>query len=86
LDSDLFKSAEALSQSMWPSVPVIPAMGAGATDSSFLRNAGIPMYGVSGLFVEAADYRTHGLNERIKVQRLYDGREFLYRLVKQLSQ
>ncbi|PSH65783.1 hypothetical protein CU102_20045 [Phyllobacterium brassicacearum] len=86
LDSELFKAAEVLSQSMWPGVPVIPAMGADATDSSFLLNAGIPMYGVSGLFVEAADYRTHGLNERIKIQRLYDGREFLYRLVKQVSQ
>jgi len=86
LDSELFKAAEALSQSMWPGVPFIPAMGAAATDSSFLRNAGVPMYGVSGLFVEASDYRTHGRDERIEIQRLYDGREFLYRLVKQLAQ
>jgi acetylornithine deacetylase/succinyl-diaminopimelate desuccinylase-like protein len=44
------------------------------------------MYGVSGLFVEPSDRRTHGLDERVEIQRLYDGREFLYRLVKRLAQ
>ncbi|MHA6902411.1 hypothetical protein ACKZDW_05390 (plasmid) [Ralstonia syzygii subsp. celebesensis] len=41
---------------------------------------------VSGLFTEPADYRTHGLDERIEIARLYDGREFLYRLVRQLAE
>ncbi|CAH0447137.1 hypothetical protein ACEQUB_p00701 (plasmid) [Ralstonia syzygii] len=41
---------------------------------------------VSSLFTEPADYRTHGLDERIEIARLYDGREFLYRLVRQLAE
>jgi acetylornithine deacetylase/succinyl-diaminopimelate desuccinylase-like protein len=86
LNGDLVKTVEALTQDMWPGVPVVPAMSTGATDSSYMRNAGIPMYGVSGLFVEPSDRRTHGLNERVEIQRVYDGREFLYRLVKRLAQ
>ena len=85
LNGDLVKTVEALTQQMW-GVPLIPAMSTGATDSRFMRNAGIPMYGVSGLFTEPADLRTHGLDERIEIARLYDGREFLYRLVKQLAE
>jgi acetylornithine deacetylase/succinyl-diaminopimelate desuccinylase-like protein len=62
-------------------VPQAPAEPA----SRFLRNIGMPIYGVSGIFVDPADYRAHGLDERVEVSRLYDGREFLYRLVKTLA-
>jgi acetylornithine deacetylase/succinyl-diaminopimelate desuccinylase-like protein len=70
---------------MWPGVPVIPVMSTGATDGLFLRNAGIPTYGVSGFFENVEDTRAHGRDERLGVKQFYEGREFLYRLVKALS-
>ncbi len=70
---------------MWPGVPVIPAMSAGATDGRFLANAGIPTYGITGQFRDADGNGVHGLNERIRVKSLYEGHDFLYRLVKALS-
>ncbi|HZZ70044.1 MAG TPA: M20/M25/M40 family metallo-hydrolase [Phenylobacterium sp.] len=73
---------EKISAQMWPGVPVIPILQAGATDGKALTAGGIPTYGVSGLFFEPDLGRIHGLNERIGVQSLYEGREFLYRLVK----
>ncbi|MGZ6014543.1 MAG: M20/M25/M40 family metallo-hydrolase [Phenylobacterium sp.] len=73
---------EKVSAEMWPGVPVIPILQAGATDGKALTAGGIPTYGVSGLFLEPDLGRIHGLNERIGVQSLYEGREFLYRLVK----
>ena len=76
-----FMSTTPVTQALWPGVPVVPAMSTGATDSRFMRNAGIPMYGVTGMVLDPADARAHGLDERIEIQRLYDGREFLYRLV-----
>src|SRR5579862_1052136 len=85
LRPDVLGAVEKITAQMWPGVPVVPAMSTGATDSRFLRNIGMPMYGVSGLFAEPADLRTHGLNERILVKQLYEGREFLYRLVKELG-
>jgi acetylornithine deacetylase/succinyl-diaminopimelate desuccinylase-like protein len=86
LRPDVTGVIEKLTEQMWPGVPVIPAMSTGATDSRFMRNAGIPMYGVSGIFSEPSDARAHGLDERVAIPRLYDGREFMYRMVKALSQ
>ena len=85
LRADILGVVEKLTSQMWPGVAVVPSMSTGATDSRFLRNIGIPVYGVSGLFAEPSDLRTHGLNERILVKQLYEGREFLYRLVKELA-
>jgi acetylornithine deacetylase/succinyl-diaminopimelate desuccinylase-like protein len=70
---------------MWPGVPVVPIMGIGATDSLYFRQAGIPVYGVSGIFLDVDDVRAHGRDERINVQAFYEGQEFLYRLVRALS-
>jgi acetylornithine deacetylase/succinyl-diaminopimelate desuccinylase-like protein len=50
-----------------------------------MRNAGIPTYGVSGLFVDRCDIRIHGRDERLSVVSFYEGYEFMYRLVKKLS-
>jgi acetylornithine deacetylase/succinyl-diaminopimelate desuccinylase-like protein len=86
LRPDVVKTVEELTRQMWPGVAVIPSMSTGATDSRFMRNLGMPVYGVSGLFVEPSDYRAHGLDERITQKALYEGREFMYRLVRQLSQ
>jgi acetylornithine deacetylase/succinyl-diaminopimelate desuccinylase-like protein len=74
--------------SMWGPLPIIPQMETGATDGLYLRNAGMQVYGVTGLFVDpssADDTRAHGLNERIGVKEFYDQLEFTYRLLKALS-
>ena len=85
LDPRVMGEIERITAEMWPGVPVVPMMGTGATDSQPFRQAGIPMYGVSGLFTDIDDVRTHGKDERIAARRLYEGQEFLYRLVKSLS-
>ena len=66
-------------------MPVVPIMSTGATDGRSLRRAGIPTYGVSGLFDDVDDVRSHGKDERISAQAYYEGLEFMYRLVKALS-
>jgi acetylornithine deacetylase/succinyl-diaminopimelate desuccinylase-like protein len=79
------RNVEALAAEMWPGVPVIPTMSSGATDSRFLRNVGMPAYGVSGLFSDPGNNGVHGLNEQVGIKQLYDSKEFLYRLVKRLA-
>jgi acetylornithine deacetylase/succinyl-diaminopimelate desuccinylase-like protein len=85
LNPDLMRVIERLSADFWPGAPVIPVMSSGATDGSFLRNAGIPTYGHSGLAGDIADNRAHGRDERVLVKSYFDGLEYLYRLVKELS-
>lgn len=77
---------EKVTAKMWPGVPVIPVMSTGATDGAHTRNAGIPTYGVSGLFSDVNDKRAHGKDERINVKAYYEGQEFLYQLTKELTQ
>jgi len=66
-------------------VPVIPNMETGATDGLFLRNLGTPVYGISGVFLDADDIRAHGRAERIGVRAYYQGAEFTYRFLKALT-
>jgi len=80
----IMEPIERITREMW-NVPVVPVMLTGATDGLYLRNAGMPTYGVSGLFEDINDIRAHGRDERLGVKPFYEGREFLYRLVKALA-
>ena len=82
LTPEILGPIEKLTEQMWPGVPVIPAMSTGATDGRFLTPAGIPTYGVSGIFADSNTTNAHGLNERVGVKQLMEGRMFLYQLVK----
>jgi len=85
LRPDLLGAIKQVSAELWPGIPVIPIMSTGATDGRFLRNAGIPVYGTSGLANDIDDVRAHGKDERVPVKSLYEGQEYLYRLVKLLA-
>ena len=86
LTPEIMGPVEKVTRDMFgPGVLVIPTMGTGATDSKYLRAAGIPGYGVSGLFGDPNDARAHGKDERVLIKSYYDSEEFLYRLVKEMS-
>src|SRR4029078_6266516 len=75
-----------LTTQFWPGVVTLPYMVMGGTDGRMLRQAGIPTYGIQGIFFDTADIRFHGRDERLGVREFYEGQEFLYRLVKDLAQ
>lgn len=82
---ELMSKLEETVHSMYPGLLVLPVMEAGGTDGKYLRVAGIPTYGISGVFVDMNDIRWHGKDERLAVQDFYDGVDFHYRLMKELS-
>ena len=66
-------------------IPVVPMMETGATDAIYLRSAGIPVYGTSGIMEDPeGDKRAHGLNERVGIDAFAASLEFWYQLMKQL--
>ena len=85
LRPDLMQAIERVTGELFPGVPVIPVMSTGATDGAFLRTAGIPTYGVSGIFEDIDDVRAHGRDERLGVSAFYEAREFLYRLIRAVT-
>ncbi|MDP6413761.1 MAG: M20/M25/M40 family metallo-hydrolase [Gammaproteobacteria bacterium] len=86
LTEEIMNAVESVTELMWPGVTVMPTMSTGATDGAKKRIAGIPTYGVSGIFVDRNDMRIHGQDERLLKKSLYEGYDFLYRLAQELSQ
>jgi acetylornithine deacetylase/succinyl-diaminopimelate desuccinylase-like protein len=82
----LLDPVEKVAGQMWPGVPLIPTMSTGATDAVYMTSGGIPTYGLSGMFGDPDGDGVHGLNERIRVRSLFEGRDFLYRVVKIYAQ
>ena len=85
LTAEIMEAITRVTEEMWPGVPVIPFMSTGATDGLYFRQAGIPIYGVSGLFGDMDDVRAHGRDERMGVKEFFDGQEFLWWLVGALT-
>jgi acetylornithine deacetylase/succinyl-diaminopimelate desuccinylase-like protein len=82
---DVLAATERLTSTFWPGVVTLPYMVMGGTDARMLRPAGIPSYGIQGIFYDAGDIRFHGRDERVGVREFYEAQEFLYRLVKDLA-
>jgi acetylornithine deacetylase/succinyl-diaminopimelate desuccinylase-like protein len=56
-----------------PAMHVFPLMSTGASDGSFFRAQGIPVYDIDGSWgISPDDERAHGLDERIPVRAMYD--------------
>jgi acetylornithine deacetylase/succinyl-diaminopimelate desuccinylase-like protein len=82
LTDEVMKPVRAAAARLWPGVPVAPSMTPGATDGRYLMSAGIPTYGMSGMFAVPGENNAHGLNEKIRVTSLYEGRDFLESIVR----
>jgi acetylornithine deacetylase/succinyl-diaminopimelate desuccinylase-like protein len=78
----IMKPIEQVMRRIYPGIEVVPVLQAAGTDAIYLAESGIPTYGLSGMFIDPDLSNIHGLNERIRVQSLYDGRDFLFDLVK----
>jgi acetylornithine deacetylase/succinyl-diaminopimelate desuccinylase-like protein len=85
MDPNLIGPMKELAAKMFPGVPIVPTMVTGATDATYTGLIGIPTYGVPGLFGDVDGNGAHGLNERIRVQSVYEGRDYLHLLVQKLS-
>ncbi|MGA2898744.1 MAG: M20/M25/M40 family metallo-hydrolase [Candidatus Acidiferrales bacterium] len=85
LQPSVMTAIEKVAAEMWPGVPVVPVLDAGASDGAISRAAGFPTYGIPGVFMDVDDDRSHGRDERIRVASFYEGVDFYYRLIKTLS-
>jgi acetylornithine deacetylase/succinyl-diaminopimelate desuccinylase-like protein len=85
LSPEVMGAVERVTRSMWPGVIVLPVMDPWSSDSRHFRLAGYPVYGISGVFYDIDDVRAHGKDERVSIQSFYEGVEFMYRLMKELT-
>lgn len=85
LRDDIFQAVKTVVQKYHPGTPIIPYMAPYFTDGKFTRDAGIPTYGVGGLFIGPEDERAHGLDERVPVKAFFQAQDYWYDLMKILS-
>ena len=78
LRADVFSAVTRVVQKLHPGVPVVPDQASGATDGLVFRAAGIPTYGVGGMFMRPKDDFSHGLNERIPVDGILEPRSLVF--------
>jgi acetylornithine deacetylase/succinyl-diaminopimelate desuccinylase-like protein len=69
----------------YPDVTVMPFMESGGTDGMHFRKAGIPTWGISGLFMQPDDKYAHGLNERVPVKAFYDALDHWNIIIRELA-
>ncbi len=85
LSPAVLRVVEAVVANIWPGTAVIPVMDPWSSDSKYVRKAGLPVYGIKGMFGDPDDIRAHGKDERIRVRSFHEGTEFMYRLLKALT-
>ena len=85
LRPDVMIPVRALVKKHFGDIPVIATMSTGATDGLYLRNIGIPVYGLSAIFAEPGSVNAHGRDEQIPVKSFYDAVSFWYDLMKAVT-
>lgn len=85
LDPKIVGPVEKLAARYFPGVPVLPTMATGATDAIYFGALNVPVYGVPGYWLDPDYNGIHGLDERIGIQSLMTGRDYLTDLVKTLA-
>jgi acetylornithine deacetylase/succinyl-diaminopimelate desuccinylase-like protein len=85
LDPNVLRAVEAATARLWPGVGVVPILELGGSDGRFLRAAGIPTFGASGVFLDVDDVRSHGRDERVRVKDFLGGLAFHDLLVRALA-
>jgi acetylornithine deacetylase/succinyl-diaminopimelate desuccinylase-like protein len=82
---EIMEPIRRITAEMWPGAIALPVMDPWTTDGVHFRLAGIPVYGVSAVFIDVDDNRSHGRDERVGVEAFYEGVEFMYRLIRALA-
>jgi acetylornithine deacetylase/succinyl-diaminopimelate desuccinylase-like protein len=81
----VFVPLDHVAAKFWPGVPVVPDMETGASDSIYTMAAGIPSYGINGVLIDHGDDRAHGKDERVLATSFYNGADFYYEFLKEMT-
>jgi acetylornithine deacetylase/succinyl-diaminopimelate desuccinylase-like protein len=86
LRKDVVDAVGAIVHQRYPGLDIVPGMSAGASDSMYFRNAGVPSYGVAPDFSKPNDTFAHGLNEKLLASNVPWALEFWHGLLTKLTQ
>jgi len=85
LRPDVVAAVKKAVHARYPGLTVMAFMESGGTDGMHFRNAGIPTWAISGLFMNPDEVFTHGLNERVPIKGFYDALDHWSIILKELA-
>lgn len=85
LSTELMSAVRAAVDRLHPGLAIVPQMSVGGTDSMHFRNAGIPSYGVAGIYMDPAEDYSHGLDERVPVAAISGALDHWHELIVRLA-
>lgn len=83
--ADVMDAVAAGVEAIRPGTPILPYLAPYGTDGMHLRRAGIPTYGILGMFMKDSDQFAHGLDERVPVRGFFDGLEFWHVVLRSIA-
>ncbi len=82
---DIYPLIDAAMPEQYSGVPIVPFMAPYTTDGVYFRRAGIPTYGLFGMFLRDEEDQSHSSNESLPIDRFYEALAFWYRLTQSSS-
>jgi acetylornithine deacetylase/succinyl-diaminopimelate desuccinylase-like protein len=85
-DTELYRALVESAGKVWPGAPVTPYLFQAGTDAAAWRNRGVPVYGIYPYPITNEDLsRMHGNDERVPVDSLEQGTDFVYRTLTRVA-
>lgn len=85
LREDVADAVSVAVHARYPDVRLIPIQESGGTDGMHFRKAGVPTWGISGIFMQPDNQYAHGLDERVPVKAFYDGLDHWSIIIRELA-
>ena len=85
LRQDVLAAVGKAVHSRHPDLPLIGYMSSGGTDGMHFRKAGIPTWGVGGIFMNPNEMYAHGLNERVPIAAFYGALDHWSIIIRELA-
>jgi len=85
-DSEYYKAIQAVAQELAPGSTVTPSIMTGATNSTFFRKIGIPVYCFAPIITTTEEEsHVHGNDERVSVESMKFGIRAFYKIMEKVS-
>jgi acetylornithine deacetylase/succinyl-diaminopimelate desuccinylase-like protein len=85
LRSDVKGAVAKAVHARYPDLELITYMESGGTDGMHFRAAGVPTWGVGGIFINPRYMFAHGLNERVQIESFYGALDHWSIIIKELA-
>jgi acetylornithine deacetylase/succinyl-diaminopimelate desuccinylase-like protein len=81
-DTELYRALRTHAAAVWPQAQLVPVLFEAGTDAVAWRERGVPVYGIYPYPLDADVLKgMHGHDERIAVRSLYEGTDWVYRVL-----